>query len=530
MKRFTKILSTFLAVLLLGCSTAYAAGNINVSDQQKDLKFPVSYICEAKGGTVSWDSKTATALYKLGSNTVKVNLKEKEMTVNGKSTPLKKEITGGRLILPLSTINSVFGLKLTSDECLKVTGEKFIKMIQNGLVQEGAALLSSSFSKYINAAYLGVIGASIKAIPFAFEKAQVEKNSVHQNLIIPCVIQQTDYTYIIRFDSDGKIDELGSALPNMNLYTKPDYDNPENYTEEQVTIGKGDWKLPGTLTLPKGKGPFPAVILVHGSGAGDRDETVGAVKPFRDLAVGLAGKNIAVLRYEKRTLEHGSKMQLMGDITMKQEFEEDAYAAAEFLKTNSLIDSSNIIVIGHSQGGYVLPRIMANDKNNLFKAGVIMSGCSRPIYELMMEQNEYLMSKGLASQAQIDFIKGQVNILKDPGFNPAQPPKEYQLGIPYYYDDMTDYNVLGIAETLSKPMLVLQGEKDWQVTVKSDFEGWKKAFESNKSAQFKLYPELNHVYTNISDSGTINDYYINANIPQYVIDDIGNYIKQVAGK
>ncbi|MDF2985987.1 MAG: alpha/beta hydrolase fold family protein, partial [Eubacterium sp.] len=152
------------------------------------------------------------------------------------------------------------------------------------------------------------------------------------------------------------------------------------------------------------------------------------------------------------------------------------------------------------------------------------------IYELMIEQNEYYMSKGLASQAQIDFIKGQVNILKDPGFYPAQPPKEYQLGTPYYYDDMTNYDVLGMAKTLKKPMLVLQGEKDWQVSVKSDFEGWKKAFESNKSAQFKLYPELNHVYTNINITGTINDYYIKANLPQYLIDDIGSYINQVAEK
>jgi hypothetical protein len=70
------------------------------------------------------------------------------MTANGTTTSLKKEITGGRLILPLSTINSVFGLKLTGDECLKITGEKFIKMLQNAQEQEGAALLSTSFSKY----------------------------------------------------------------------------------------------------------------------------------------------------------------------------------------------------------------------------------------------------------------------------------------------------------------------------------------------------------------------------------------------
>ena len=75
-----------------------------------------------------------------------------------------------------------------------------------------------------------------------------------------------------------------------------------------MQVGVGEWVLPGTISMPRGDGPFPAVVLVHGSGPNDRDETIGPNKPFRDLAGGLASQGIAVLRYEKRTRQHPLKL------------------------------------------------------------------------------------------------------------------------------------------------------------------------------------------------------------------------------
>ena len=75
-----------------------------------------------------------------------------------------------------------------------------------------------------------------------------------------------------------------------------------------VTVGSAGSSLPGTLVLPRGPGPFPALVLVAGSGPQDRDETIGPNKTFRDLAWGLASRGIAVLRYEKRNHVHGEKM------------------------------------------------------------------------------------------------------------------------------------------------------------------------------------------------------------------------------
>lgn len=530
MKKTKKVICMTLAAMLSATSASYAA---EVESQvQKDINVPVSYICESKGGQSVWDAENKTAVFTVNGKTLKVDAAADRITANGKTTILEAGITnaGGRTILPLSVVNEALGLEVSNDDYLKLLAAKFVDLAKKDQLAEGSALLSPQFSKYLNPQLLALVAQSIKALPFDLNSISINKTIVHQNLVIPCVIQQVNYTYILRFDYDGKIDEIASAQPQEDLYSAPAYDKPENYTEQEVAIGRDEWKLPATLTVPKGKGPFPAVILVHGSGAGDRDETIGAVKPFRDLAVGLAAQNIAVLRYDKRTLEHGIKVQLSPLFTMKEEFEDDAFAAAEYLKTNDLIDASNIIVLGHSQGGYDLPRIMQADTSGVFKAGIIMSGCSRPIYDLMVEQIEYLVDKGQTTKEQADYMKAQADMIKDPAFNPMSPPAGYALGTPFYFNDMKNYDVLGTAKAIAKPVLVLQGDADYQVSAKTDFEGWKKAFESNKEAEFKLYPGLNHVYTDIHQSGTGNDYYVKANIPEAVIKDIAGFVNKVAAK
>ena len=84
-------------------------------------------------------------------------------------------------------------------------------------------------------------------------------------------------------------------------WSAPDYVDDEMFGEMEVTIGSGKWELPGTLTLSKRTRKPPVVVLVHGSGPHDRDETIGPNKPSKDLAWGLASRGIAVMRYEKRT-------------------------------------------------------------------------------------------------------------------------------------------------------------------------------------------------------------------------------------
>ncbi len=529
MKKITRLISLMLIILMLGGTAAYAAQGNNQT-VSGDIYVPVKLVCEAMDGQVSWDAKKQITTVKLGSNELKLFINRCDIILNGKAKVLKEKVKveEGRTILPLSVLNSRLGLKLTCDDYIKLISVKFIDMVKAGKTAETSFLISKSFSKYVTTEFINSnLAPAFSVIQPDAKTMTVSKNTVHQNVFIPFTVQQAKYNFILRFDYNGKIDEFNQAADSSQFtYSKPSYDNSENYTEKEVTIGEGEWKLPGTLTMPKGKGPFPVVILVHGSGPNDRDETLGPLKPFRDLAVGLANQGVAVLRYEKRTLEYGVRIQLSPKLTMTEEFEEDAFAAAKYLKTIDGIDSSNITVLGHSEGGYDLPRILGRDKAGTFKAGIIMSGCSRPLYDILPEQYKYLAGLGMATEEQAEAAKAQAALIQDNSFDPANPPKGYSLGMPYYFYDMKNYDVIGTARQIEKPILVMQGERDYQVSSKIDYEGWKKAFEGKSNAEFKLYPKLNHMYMEGEGQPTPAEYYVNGNIPQYVINDIAGFIKK----
>ncbi len=529
MKKITRLISLMLIILMLGGTVTYAAqGNNQLISG--DIYVPVKFACETLGGQVSWDAKKQITTVKVGSNELKLFINRCDIILNGKAKVLKEKVKveEGRTILPLSVLNSQLGLKLTCDDYIKLISAKFIDMVKAGKTADTSFLLSKSFSKYVTTEFINSnLAPAFSVIQPDVKTMTISKNTVHQNVFIPFTVQQAKYNFIFRFDYNGKIDEFNQAADSSQFtYSKPSYDNSVNYIEKEVTIGEGEWKLPGTLTMPKGKGLFPVVILVHGSGPNDRDETLGPLKPFRDLAVGLANQGVAVLRYEKRTLEYGVRIQLSPKLTMTEEFEEDAFAAAKYLKTIAGIDASNITVLGHSEGGYDLPRILGRDKAGTFKAGIIMSGCSRPLYDILPEQYKYLAGLGMATEEQAEAAKAQAAMIQDNSFDPANPPKGYSLGIPYYFYDMKNYDVIGTARQIEKPILVLQGERDYQVSPKTDYEGWKKAFEGKSNAEFKLYPKLNHMYMEGEGQSTPVEYYVNGNIPQYVINDIAGFIKK----
>jgi hypothetical protein len=131
---------------------------------------------------------------------------------------------------------------------------------------------------------------------------------------------------------------------------------PAGVIEKNVSIKCQEWTLPATLALPAQTGQYPAVILAHGSGPQDRDETLGANKPFQDIAWGLAQKGIAVLRYDKRTFVYGERA-FKNPVTVQEEVIDDVGAAIALLNQTSGIKQDQIFVLGHSLGGMLIPRI-----------------------------------------------------------------------------------------------------------------------------------------------------------------------------
>jgi dienelactone hydrolase len=308
-------------------------------------------------------------------------------------------------------------------------------------------------------------------------------------------------------------------------YAAPDYVKQGSFHEEDVTVGKGDWALPGTVTIPEGKGPFRALVLVHGSGPHDRDETIGTQKPFRDLAWGLASRGILVLRYEKRTKAHGERfVAILDKLTVQEETVEDAVFAAKLLRARP--DVSHVYVLGHSLGALCAPRIGRDDPT--IDGLVIAAGPTRPLEDVVVEQYEYVTSLAPTPEGKkaVEDVKKAAARLKDPALSPKTPASELPLGLSAtYWLDLRAYDQVAVAKAFPKPMLVLQGARDYQVTT-VDFEGWKKALGERKDVVLKLYPDLNHMFVHGEGKATPGEYEKPGHVSAEVVEDVAAFLKK----
>lgn len=310
-------------------------------------------------------------------------------------------------------------------------------------------------------------------------------------------------------------------------YQAPDYVKNGSFTETEVTVGTGTWALPGTLSVPAGTGPFPAVVLVQGSGPNDRDETVGPNKPFRDLAWGLASHGVAVLRYEKRTKEYPNEIiAVLNQLTVKQETTDDALTAVSLLRQTRSIDSKRIFVLGHSLGGMLAPRIGQSDPG--IAGLIVLAGPTRPMEDLMVDQYSYLLSLGQIDQAQLEAIKQQAVQVKALSSATANSSREsLLLGAPdAYWLDLKGYNPAVLATGLPQPMLILQGGRDYQVTAQEDYQGWQKDLKSKVNATYKLYPDLNHLFITGEGKSTPSEYQQVGHVSGSVVSDIAAWINK----
>jgi len=309
-------------------------------------------------------------------------------------------------------------------------------------------------------------------------------------------------------------------------YEPPEYAIQDTFTEINVTIGSGKWELPGTLTLPEDEGPFSAVILVHGSGPNDRDETVGPNKPFKDLAWGIATQGIAVLRYEKRTKQYPEETAALTNLTVQEEIIDDAIAAVDLLNITEKIDTNRIFLLGHSLGGMAAPRIASQE--NRLSGLILLAAPTRGLEDLFLEQTTYLASlDGIIDENEAEQIVALEQLVtKVKELNISE--EEFVLGAPKaYWGDLSEYDPVETAENLSIPMLILQGQRDYQVTVKEDFVRWNESFAEDVNVTLRTYETLNHLF--ISGSGVPNntEYLQAGNVEEQVISDIVAWIKTI---
>ncbi|OZB92370.1 S9 family peptidase [Paenibacillus sp. XY044] len=303
--------------------------------------------------------------------------------------------------------------------------------------------------------------------------------------------------------------------------------------DEKIVLGAATkYPLNGILTIPdKTKGLFPGVVLVQGSGPSNMDEKIGNIYPFKDLADGLSGLGIAVLRYDKRTFVYGKEMRNDTAISVKEETIEDAVHAANFLRRDSRIDPNKIFMIGHSLGGMLAPRIDAEGGH--FAGIIMMGGSPRKFEDIIMDQNNEVLNslnkflKGIARKQIAALASKFDNIYNLSDEEAKSTPVLGKHVRAYYLKEMGEHPAENYLKVLNKPVFILQGEKDFHVSVEKDFNGYKKILGDRPNVTYKLYPNLNHafmpfVYGEIRKAK--KEYKVAQHVDRQVINDISDWI------
>jgi fermentation-respiration switch protein FrsA (DUF1100 family) len=303
---------------------------------------------------------------------------------------------------------------------------------------------------------------------------------------------------------------VGAAAPAA-LKRPQEPKPPFPYKSEDVTFaGPGGISLAGTLTTPQGTGPFPAVVLVQGSGGHDRDETVLEHKPFLVLADALTRRGIAVLRADKRGV---GKSTGVYDTATSEDFAADTEASISYLRTIKTVDPKKIGLVGHSEGGLIAPMVAAKDSSVAFI--VLMAGTGLKGEDILLMQARLIgQAMGIAPAALV-----KASLLNQQIFDAVRAAKDTQdaqakaqalqeaAGIPAdraaataatvagpWFRFFLSYDPVPTLRQVKCPVLAIDGSLDLQVPPEEDLAAIKAALSANRDVTVTELPSLNHLF------------------------------------
>jgi uncharacterized protein len=345
---------------------------------------------------------------------------------------------------------------------------------------------------------------------------------------------------------DGQFEQFGNSMPlklaktvKISEVVRPQTPKPPfPYDAEDVKYESkiGSVTLAGTLTVPSGLGPFPAVILITGSGAQDRDESIVGHKPFLVLADYLSRRGVAVLRVDDRGVGRST-----GSIktSTSEDFAADVLAGLEFLKERKEIAAKKLGLIGHSEGGIIAPMVAARSKDVAFI--VLMAGTGLPGSQILEAQGQLMLKASGSSESQLkterDVQKRLIDIIaneKDEKLarvKLAAALKEILAGMSdserkalgsklgslsdaavdgfnnAWFRFFLTYDPRPTLRRVRCPVLALNGERDLQVPAKENLAEIQKALEAggNRSGKTVELPGLNHLFQPCK-TGTPSEY------------------------
>ncbi|MBM3400776.1 MAG: alpha/beta fold hydrolase [Bacteroidetes bacterium] len=404
----------------------------------------------------------------------------------------------------------------------------FFDTMDKGNFEEAHGFFDESVKGQITSDELKLFWLRLENSLGNYESVNGARNSArgeYFEVILTCGFTKGSQTFTFVFNKSEKL--LGFFVTPVAAeaeYSAPAYSDTTLFSEKEIIIKFEGGQMAGLFTAPKKLSNFPVVVMVHGSGPSDMDETVGPNKPFKDIAAGLAANGIGSIRYVKRSMVYPRSFTKA--FTVKDEVIDDALSAISLAATLPGVNPSQIYLLGHSLGGMIAPRIatMAPTLNGI----ILAAAPARKLSDLIAKQNAfvYKASGDTTAAGKQQFIKSSNEIDKSRLLKLGDlAPDSIILGAPAsYWVDLNNYDQLGTAKRIKNRIFILQGAYDFQVSVQ-DFNIWRTTLAANKNASFKLYPNLNHLLSVQKEKGTGVQYRTPANVSPDLINDISIWIK-----
>lgn len=521
-----KFLALTMALTLLSTNLVFA----NTTETEEGY-LPARETGERLGYTISWDGNTGSVGFTKKDTTYTATVNSNEYKKNGEVV-LVDDLTV--IIDNLSYIPMAFAEdELVSDYYITLS-EEFLSNMFDNKFEESAKW----FNGIINADQLQSGWESSIANLGNFKLINKEKYEVNYatNDEIGEIINVIQY---VEFENSGITitytydlqDNLYGFVFNYYTLEEENSNLPTGIKEEDYTVGVNKTQR-GKLTTNATGNSNTVVILVAGSGASDFNEEIYGNKPFQDIAWGLAEEGIDSFRYDKSTyaVANGAlEIENPSTYTVEDEYLIDVKEITNML-TN--MGYENIYLLGHSQGGMLAPRLY-EDNDQIYKGLILLAGSPRTLSEIIIDQANATNLDGFDEAnktAYIQYIEEETKKIENlESYTEEELLATTIFNMPaYYLKEMNSYNTGEIAKNINKPILVLQGAKDFQVYVDPDYNLWKEVLKDNGQAEFILYDNLGHLFTQTSENptNTVADYVPAQTMDSKVIEDIVNFIQE----
>ncbi|WP_436931728.1 DUF3887 domain-containing protein [Halosimplex halobium] len=315
-------------------------------------------------------------------------------------------------------------------------------------------------------------------------------------------------------------------------YRSPEYVDPATFSERTLTLEPEGCSLPATLAVPAGANgggsgtatatgstSVPGVVLVHGSGPHDRDETIGPNKPFRDLAQGLATRGVAVLRYAKRTYacDVPRAEWAIDDIVV-----DDAVHALGVLRDQPEVDPERTVVAGHSVGAACAPRIAERDGR--VAGAAVLAGNARPFTEVYPPQVKHIfeVQGGLSAreEQQLAAVRRLMDAVENGSVADGRPIGPLP-GI--WWKTFYRYDQVATANTVDADLFFGHGGRDFQIPADPALAGWREGLDDPDAARFERYPELSHIFQPGAEPSLTREYVFADSVAEEPVADLADW-------